>query len=407
MITILIATLLITSAGGCSAGSDREDHGFRIYEEGSITIAETTGGPRFDGELFEYELVTEIREDPDRSEPLMYSPYNVWIDESRTVFVSDYGNKQIVVFSHAGEYLRAFGRDGEGPGEFRAPRIQDIRNGVVTIWDWNQRRATYYGTDGDFIGLRPANRTARAEGIRLDPEGYSYHFYHTASETQSIQSNGYGVIIFDAADDSICDIRTREVETVRIVEMGGIPFPARIPFSARTSVTLSGQGEIIRSTGLEPLLEFFDRDGTLTRKVVLDLPPERVLEHERSAIRDSLWAIQDRATSDQMSELYREMIEVLDIPGIKAFWTNVIVDSNGFIWMQKVSSSFRITAYEDRRYRVLSPDGEYLGDTTVPLQDGHVAYGRFIGIRYDEESGLGIPSVFRIRPIVDGLAYPD
>jgi len=238
----LIAPLLFVYSGGCSSGSDPGDHGFRIYQEGMITIAETTGGPKYSSEIFEYELVTEIREDPDRAEPLLYSPTDIWIDEDGMVFVSDFGNKQIMVFDQEGEYLRAFGRDGEGPGEFRAARIHGIRNGVVTIWDWNMRRMTLYGTDGAFIGMRPATRPARAEGIQIDREGYSYYFYYTASETQGIQSNGNGVVIFDAAGDSICDIRTREVETVRIIEMGGIPFPMSIPFSARTSVTLTRTG---------------------------------------------------------------------------------------------------------------------------------------------------------------------
>ena len=197
------------------------------------------------------------------------------------------------------------------------------------------------------------------------------------------------------------------METVRPIEMGGMPFPTPIPFSARTSVTLSGQGEIIRSSGEEPILEFFDRDGSMIRKVILDLPPKRVLDHERSAIRDSLRAIQERATNDQMSELYQEMAESMYYPGVKAFWTDVIVDTHGSIWLRYQDSGFGLTADEDRRFRVLSPDGEYLGDTTVPLQNGHVAFGRFMGIRYDEESGLGIPSVFSIHPVVDGLVYPD
>ncbi|MFC1529155.1 6-bladed beta-propeller [Gemmatimonadota bacterium] len=357
LVRFVIAALLIASSEGCSSGADRADHEFRIYREGPITIAETTGGPRFEGEIFEYEPVTEIREDPDRAEPLLFNPTTIWIDESGLVFVSDYGNKRIVVFDQDGEYLRAFGRDGEGPGEFRAIRIHGVRNGVVTIWDWNMRRATFYGTDGSFIGLRPAARPARAEGIQVDPDGYSYHFYYTASETQLIQSNGYGVIVFDAAGDSICDIRTREVETVRQIPIGDIPFPVSIPFSARTSVTLTGPGEIIRSSGEEPILEFFDRSGILTRKVILDLPPERVIERERGAIRDSMWARQERATSDQIRELYQEMVEVMDIPGIKPYWTDALVDSNGYIWLEFSDSGYGLTADEGRRFRVLSPDG--------------------------------------------------
>ena len=101
-VTTLVTTLLALCIGGCSSRSDRDEHVFRIYEEGSITIAETRGGPKYTGELFEYELVTEIREDPDRPESLLYNPDTIWIDESGTVFVSDYGNRRIVVFDQNG-----------------------------------------------------------------------------------------------------------------------------------------------------------------------------------------------------------------------------------------------------------------------------------------------------------------
>jgi len=97
----------------------------------------------------------------------------------------------------------------------------------------------------------------------------------------------------------------------------------------------------------------------------------------------------------------------MEIPGVKAYWRDVIVDSNGFIWLQYPSNDVEETMDTGRRFRILTPEGEYLGDTTVPLSGGQVAFGKFMGIRWEVESGLGMPSVFTIRPIVEGLVYPN
>jgi hypothetical protein len=61
---------------------------------------------------------------------------------------------------------------------------------------------------------------------------------------------------------------------------------------------------------------------------------------------------------------------------------------------------------------VAAPDGEYLGDTTLPpmvLSDFagiQIVGGHLLALVEDPESGERVPTVYRIRPAIDGLRYP-
>jgi hypothetical protein len=57
-----------------------------------------------------------------------------------------------------------------------------------------------------------------------------------------------------------------------------------------------------------------------------------------------------------------------------------------------------------RFFRVLSPSGEYLGDTTPPSA-GTVVRGHLLTIATDPETEESYPVVYRIRPAVEGLEY--
>jgi hypothetical protein len=51
-------------------------------------------------------------------EAYLYRPNSVDIDEQGNIFVLDAGNQRVVVFNARGEFVREFGRSGQGPGEF-------------------------------------------------------------------------------------------------------------------------------------------------------------------------------------------------------------------------------------------------------------------------------------------------
>jgi DNA-binding beta-propeller fold protein YncE len=63
------------------------------------------------------------------------------VNEQGQVFVTDTGNKRVVVFDSDGNYITKFGSTGLGPGQFDEPvGIAVDEAGQVFVADtWNQR----------------------------------------------------------------------------------------------------------------------------------------------------------------------------------------------------------------------------------------------------------------------------
>ena len=68
-------------------------------------------------------------------------PTGISIDSEGVVYMTDYGNDCISVFTCEGKFLTSFGKEGSGPGQFASPRgIAVDKNGVVYVSDVNNNR---------------------------------------------------------------------------------------------------------------------------------------------------------------------------------------------------------------------------------------------------------------------------
>lgn len=81
------------------------------------------------------------------------------------IYVLDVGNKRVAVFNLGGEFVRAFGRAGEGPGEFGLGSARSINgpdiavsDDQVFVNDARQRKIHVFETDGKIVGSYVVNR---------------------------------------------------------------------------------------------------------------------------------------------------------------------------------------------------------------------------------------------------------
>ncbi|RUA32520.1 MAG: 6-bladed beta-propeller, partial [Chloroflexi bacterium] len=68
-------------------------------------------------------------------------PQGLAIDSDGNVYVSEYGNDRIQVFGRQGRFLRKWGREGNGDGEFSQPQGLAIdSDGDVYVSDQGNHR---------------------------------------------------------------------------------------------------------------------------------------------------------------------------------------------------------------------------------------------------------------------------
>jgi tripartite motif-containing protein 71 len=79
-------------------------------------------------------------------------PWDVAVDSGNNVFVTDYGNNRIQVFSTNGTFLRDWGTEGKGAGEFNHPAVIAFDNAEnLYVTDSDNQRIQIFSKNGTYI----------------------------------------------------------------------------------------------------------------------------------------------------------------------------------------------------------------------------------------------------------------
>ena len=75
--------------------------------------------------------------------------YGVACDSTGKVYVTDFGNHRVQVFTAEGKFLRKFGRRGEGRGELNSPHgITVDTNDLVYVSEYSNHRVSVFTSEG-------------------------------------------------------------------------------------------------------------------------------------------------------------------------------------------------------------------------------------------------------------------
>lgn len=129
------------------------------------------------------------------------SPSDVAVAMNGDIFVADShsfdsGNNRVVKFSKDGKFIKAWGKTGYAPGEFRMLHSIAIdMQGRVFVADRGNNRIQIFDPEGNF--LTQWTQFGRPSGITFDSKG---KIYVTDSESDDVQNPGWemGIRIGDA-----------------------------------------------------------------------------------------------------------------------------------------------------------------------------------------------------------------
>lgn len=400
--------LILAGLTACASREVDTFRSFRIYEEDGVTIAETTGGPKYTGELFEYTKVLELRQDPDIPESLLNSPSPTYhIDERGRFHIADMGDLRVVVFGPDGRYLFCYGGEGNGPGEFRSLHIISIRNGLVTIYDLRTYRSTVFTTDGELVEIvsPPTGLGGLSAMVKVSDQVVACAYSRMRTD-DDYAYDMQGIITLNTDGHTLAHIQSAYIPTFYSYSVGSRNIHSAFSYLARPVVTYTPQHGILRSIGTEPIIELFDIYGVITKRIVLDLPREEVTRQDKDSAKEN---VRRRTEFDFLAlpaEAVDQEIENMQFPKWKSYWESVYVDENGYFWLRNWTSTTSLFRTGGHRYRALSPDGEYLGDTRWPGIDGTIAGNKLLTWIINLQTGEGTPVIYQMVPVPEGFTYP-
>jgi len=397
----------------CSPRSEETTHSFRIYEEDGVTIAETTGGPKYEGELFYYEKEMEIRPDTSEVEALLYRPSYVTKDDEGNFYICDTGSREIVVYNRDGAYLARFGGEGSGPGEFRSLRLQGlINNNILQLYDPRLSRTTLYRTDGTLLGVFTVPAAVRP--LILYPLGERIICIEQRNERRGSDSwRSLCAVIYNTEYDTVAVLDPPLSRCYRNIESETTTVGFPIYFSTYPKLGfLYGRGIHYFDTDL-PDLHWYDLNGNVTHVYRIGLPKIEPSVDDKNEIRRIIDGRIVRSTGP-LKDAHKLVKVNLAFGDFIPFWTSVTVDDAGYAWLELYEAVEQRDEAGGSAFRVLSPDGEYLGDTRWPLvvlttpvmQYAAVVQGCLLTLEQDPDTNERVPTVYRILPAVEGLKYP-
>jgi len=416
-ISTLAFALGLCSIVACSQPDIAGRHSFETFtDENGVTHAVTRGGPKYNEPLFTFEHVTTLIEDPEVEESMLYLTGPIHMDADGWLLVPDTGNHRVAVFDQDGRYHHSFGRQGQGPGEFEMFYMQSVTGDTVTIFDIMQMRTTIYRTNGTLISVTSHHLGPRRPSfsILLGPDGRRIKIgdpppVYTDSRVTTDLFYERRAVVYSPEGDTLAIIDTPKVPAGRrsyVRPYGHFAF-GPIYFSGWPTILYDRKQGLMMSTGMEPVVHWFDLNGRITRVITVEQEREIVTAEERDAIMQ-LTPEQDYGVPDEATRATaRQSREMMTIPDTKDHWRWADLDDSGFIWLKAMPDFTVDEAFRELAWFVLSPDGEYLGRVETPLEHGTFSKGHFLCFIEDEETGAKTGMVYRIVPAVEGLDYPN
>ena len=274
------------------------------------------------------------------------------------------GSREVRVFASDGSFLRSFGGEGDGPGEYRGPgRMYLLPADSIAIWDTRTRRLTVLDYDGTVgrtvspqgIGRRPQILTVLPDGSTL----FEQEILLRSRVTEFTQQYS-NYLLYGPTGELVDSLPVQP--RVEITLWGEGPLAGPRLFDEGTKFVGDADGYWIGTTKGEEVKRY-DLSGEL--KMLVRWPAEdRVVEDDAPdlALQAQIQALGPGADPTRLEEMHRSR----EVPQLYPTHGLLMSDALGLLWVQQ----FERPGHTDPTiWRVFDPHGRLLAQ--VPVPRGH------------------------------------
>jgi hypothetical protein len=117
----------------------------------------------------ELDIVVGESDDPDKA----FSQISSFVvDDDGTIYALDFKEQKIKVFDDSGEFVRAFGEKGQGPGELQMPAgVFLAPDNQLAVNDALARKIVYFTKQGKYIAHKSYASRLQLVNLLMDPQG--------------------------------------------------------------------------------------------------------------------------------------------------------------------------------------------------------------------------------------------
>lgn len=193
---------------------------------------------------------------------------SIAVDESGNIYTMDPKDIRIRVFDRNGKLIRAFGRKGQGPGEFSGPgSIQVTADAKLLVFDVLNGRLSVLTLDGKSIKDVPSGLPAQIV-IKSDTKGYLYCFKIGVKENKQTQ------------EILKCDPSLKPISTISSFER---PWSRRVinPYPETYFADLTKNDSFIWGLSSAYEMNIVDPNGKTLRRIIKDYDPVKITSADK------------------------------------------------------------------------------------------------------------------------------
>ena len=390
---VILLLLLAGMAPGCSRESPTGDGSLNITTDtvgGVVRVTNIGTAP-------EWQLVPVVSIGPkslsETGAPEEFGRVNsATLGPDEAVFVADGLNDEIRVFGLDGVHRRTFGRNGDGPGEFRSLYSVAWMGGRLLTLDPSLGRIGEFSADGEWLGQQrvEGSYSGSPAGIRFMPVGPD-EFYRLGllGDATGITSVLVGHDSRGETGDTLSWLRPPPGPAGFIIcQYGGMITSFPIPFG-RGLAQHPGPGAVMYSAMTDAYrIAVTGRNGDTLRVIERPLPSEPISDEE--------WTAGNRDFEELVAERPDAECDPRrpSRPEAKSFIQGMFIDPDGKLWVEVIRTA-------GNRWEFFDPEGRLLGTVPAPPRKERAAPAfsadHLITIRQDSLD-LDHVDVWRIEP---------
>jgi hypothetical protein len=323
-------------------------------------------------------------------------PGSIAVDDAGRIYVSDRKPASIKVFAPDGKLVRVIGREGEGPGEFRAGFIA-VRGAHLVLHDPQLARTSVWDTSGAFLRSWHSS-CCHWTDISMDRQDRVYVPSMVPGKPGET-SPGVPYVrwtVDGAAVDTLWVPGRENVKSWTVSRKQGgkvvasmstsVPFTPGMTWALRPEGGLvygwTGAYSVVQSGTGRDSIRVFGREWT----------PDPLSDERR---RGEVEAVIKGNGGNWGEDALRAAVHLDDVPKTLPAYESLRVDESGRVWVRRYPVADTTRTY----YDVFDSAGVYLGPITAPLKVGRQAWTRdgFVTVIEDAE---GRPTVVRFRLVL-------